>query len=43
LGAGEGWAKTILFNNQLAEQLRPSSAARTPLHWVSVTAASMIE
>ena len=34
LGAGEGWAKTVLFNNQLRDQLSNSSIALRPLVWV---------
>ncbi len=39
LGAGSGWAKTILFNEQLKEMFRSSSIARTPSHSASATAA----
>src|SRR3569832_1546294 len=39
LGAGEGWAKTILFHAELAEQFSLSSSAPTPSRSVSATAA----
>jgi phosphoribosylformylglycinamidine synthase len=40
LGAGEGWAKTILFNEQLkAASSPPSSAAATPSVWAFAMAA----
>ncbi len=40
LGAGEGWAKTILFNAQLAEQFaRFFDRARHLRAWASATAA----
>jgi phosphoribosylformylglycinamidine synthase len=39
LGAGQGWAKTILFNERARETSRPSSPARTALPSASATAA----
>jgi hypothetical protein len=39
LGAGEGWAKTILFNASWPSSSRASSTARTPSAWASATAA----
>jgi phosphoribosylformylglycinamidine synthase len=39
LGAGEGWAKTILFNGRWPNSSRRSSTARTPSRWACATAA----
>jgi phosphoribosylformylglycinamidine synthase len=39
LGAGEGWAKTILFNTRLADQFAAFLRARTRSAWVSAMAA----
>jgi phosphoribosylformylglycinamidine synthase len=40
LGAGEGWAKSALFNERARAEFKPpSSPARTPSPWASATAA----
>jgi phosphoribosylformylglycinamidine synthase len=39
LGAGEGWAKSILFNSACAMSSKPSSTVRRRWRWACVTAA----